>query len=109
MEARLAAVRAVLSEYARRGDPAMAPVVYTAAMQRRNIAPPQGWYHYDLSFLVGCESLTLLKLPAYEDSYGVQLELATANAMGLPIHELEWDEIQGLMNPGDAEVLNNHS
>ena len=98
MKARIAAVTAVLEQYTLRGRPAMAPVAYTATMQVYGVCPPQGWYHYDLGFLMGCESLTLLKLPGYQHSYGVQLELATANTLGIPIHELEWQTIKQLLS-----------
>ena len=105
MKARMAAVTAVLESYTIQGRPAMAPVAYTARMQVFGVCPPQGWYHYDLGFLMGCESLTLLKLPGYEHSYGVQLELATANTIGIPIHELEWETIKELLSAEQATTI----
>lgn len=97
MQARMAAVNAILKQYTQLGIPAMAAVAYTALMQKDDVCPPQGWYHYDLGFLMGCESLTLLKLPGYRHSYGVQLELATANSLGMTIHEIPWADIRKLL------------
>ena len=105
MKARKVAVTAVLEQYTLQGRPAMNSVAYTASMQVYGVCPPQGWYHYDLGFLLGCESLTLLKLPGYEDSYGVQLELSTANILGIPIHELEWDTIKELLSAETITII----
>lgn len=106
MQARLKAVTTVLSHLTKSGEPALAAVAYTSRIQQDDVSPPQGWYHYDLGFLAGCRGLMLLQLPGWERSFGVQLELATANLLELPITERSWENIQHHLEPDTIAVLN---
>ena len=105
MQARLACVAAVLHRYTGEGKPAFAPVYYTQQMQENGAYPPQGWYHYDLSFLAVCESMTLLCIPGFQESSGVQLEIAAANMAGIPVIEVPWPAIAQLIGKQQTAVI----
>lgn len=109
MEARLEAVLAYLKETTKLGIPAYAPVVYTSTVQKNDVRPPQGWYHYDLSFLKVCQSMTLLMMPGYEESFGVKLETGVANALGIPINEVPWDDLKTLLAPHTVEIIEGYN
>lgn len=49
------------------------------------------WQSFDLSMLMKCDALYVLKLEGWQESKGVQHEIKTALTYGLPILELEYD------------------
>ncbi len=48
------------------------------------------WKSYDLSMLLKCDALYVLKLEGWETSQGVQEEIKAAKEIGLPIYELDY-------------------
>ena len=62
-----------------------APTVYTSQLAKSGANPPDGWYTFTLRFLTFCDELVVLKLDGWEDSTGIQLEIATANALKKPV------------------------
>ena len=49
-----------------------------------------GWYHYDLAHLRDCRGgLLALKLPGWEHSFGMQIEIAATLALERPVKLLE--------------------
>ena len=105
MNARLTAVTEILTHLTNNGVTAFAAVAYTSRIQAQGATPPQGWYHYDLGFLAGCQSLTLLKFPGWESSYGVQLELAVANLREIPISDMEWPDIKEFISAETSATM----
>ena len=71
------------------------PVLYTAELQNRGLGsgPPRGWYAFDFAFLRNADRLWVLKLEGWESSIGIALEIAFAEAKGLPIYYNTLDEL----------------
>ena len=63
------------------------------------------WYAFDLRILRKCDSLTVLKIPGWEQSYGVQLEINEANRIGIPVRYLSLEDLNAPLpiNPQNPE------
>lgn len=48
------------------------------------------WHGYSKTLLEKCDALLVIKLPGWEESSGVQGEIAIATARGIPVRYLEW-------------------
>ena len=91
-EARLEAVRHVCGGMVNQGKIVMSPLVYLGELAYRGIHPPQGWYAFDLQLLARCDELVVLQLPGWEDSKGVLVEIAGAQARGMPVRLMPLEE-----------------
>ena len=74
------------------------PVVYSEALLQTDDPrfdgvwePPVGWYEFLLGFLLLSRKLIVLRLPGWEDSFGVQLEIDVARAYCIPIVYLDFE------------------
>ena len=70
----------------------MSPMVYLGELAFRGVHPPQGWYAFDLQFLARSDELLVLQLPGWEESKGVLVEIAAAQARGIPIRLMPLEE-----------------
>ena len=61
------------------------PVLYTAGLQEHGVEPEEGWYQFCLPFLKKADRLIVLMLDGWEDSVGIGLEIAFAQAKDIPI------------------------
>lgn len=84
-EARLEAARHVCGRMVEEGRMVMSPLVYLGELAYKGVHPPQGWYAFDLQLLARCDELLVLQLPGWEDSRGVLVEIAGAQARGMPV------------------------
>ena len=91
-EARLEAVRHVCGRMVNEGKIVMSPLVYLGELAHRGIHPPQGWYAFDLQLLARCDELLVLQLPGWEDSNGLLVEIAAAQARNLPIRLMSLED-----------------
>lgn len=60
-------------------------MVYSGELAQRGYHPPQGWYAWDLQFLARADELLVLQLPGWEQSKGVLVEIAAAQARNIPV------------------------
>ncbi len=91
-EARLEAVRHVCGKMINEGRIVLSPLVYAGELAQRGYHAPQGWYAWDLQFLARSDELVVLQLPGWEDSKGVLVEIAAAQALHLPIRLMPFEE-----------------
>ena len=84
-EARLEAVRHVCGKMIDEGRIVLSPLVYAGELAQRGFHAPQGWYAWDLQFLARADELLVLQLPGWEHSNGILVEIAAAQARGIPI------------------------
>ena len=91
-EARLEAVRYVCGKLIDEGRIVLSPMVYTGELAQRGCHPPQGWYAFDLQFLARSDELLVLQLPGWEHSKGVLVEIAAAQAKGIPVRLMPLEE-----------------
>ena len=84
-EARLEAVRYVCGKMIDEGRIVLSPLVYAGELAQRGFHAPQGWYAWDLQFLARSDELLVLQLPGWEESKGVLVEIAAAQARSIPI------------------------
>ena len=91
-EARLEAVRFVCGSMVDEGRIVMAPLVYLGELAFKGVHPPQGWYAFDLQLLARCDELVVIQLPGWEDSRGVLVEIAAAQARNMPIRLMTLEE-----------------
>ncbi len=67
------------------GVRAYSPIVYTHHIHEAGYTPPDGWYEYDLGMLGMFDVLLVCMLPGWEESLGVQKEIARAKSLRKPI------------------------
>lgn len=91
-DARLEAVRYVCGKLVNDGVIVLSPMVYTGELALRGFHPPQGWYAFDLQFLARADELLVLQLPGWEESKGVLVEIAAAQAKGIPVRLMPLEE-----------------
>ena len=91
-EARLEAVRHVCGKMVNDGRIVMSPLVYLGELAYKGVHPPQGWYAWDLQLLARSDELLVLQLPGWEESRGVLVEIAGAQAKGIPVHCISLEE-----------------
>jgi hypothetical protein len=91
-EARLEAVRYLCGQMVNQGRIVMSPLVYLGELAYKGVHPPQGWYAFDLQLLARCDEMLVLQLPGWEDSRGVLVEIAGAQAKGMPIHLMSLED-----------------
>ena len=80
-----AACRAA-AELMRSGKSVFSPIVSSHPLCRYGLPLDwQFWQRHDLTFLTLCNELIVLKLDGWEQSVGVQAEIAAARALGKPV------------------------
>ena len=84
-EARLEAVRHVCGRLVNEGKIVLSPLVYAGELAQHGFHPPQGWYSWDLQFLARADELLVVQLPGWEQSKGVLVEIAAAQARNIPV------------------------
>ena len=65
----------------------ISPILYTDRLQEL-VTPQFGWYRFDFFLLDMCDVLKVCKLPGWEDSEGIRLEIAHALGCDIPIDYL---------------------
>ena len=91
-EARLEAVRHVCGKMIDEGRIVLSPLVYAGELAQRGFHAPQGWYAWDLQFLARADELLVLQLPGWEESKGVLVEIAAAQARNIPIRLMSLED-----------------
>ena len=91
-EARLEAVRYVCGKMIDQGRIVLSPLVYAGELAQRGYHAPQGWYAWDLQFLARADELVVLQLPDWEQSKGVLVEIAAAQARNIPIRLMSLED-----------------
>ncbi len=91
-EARLEAVRYVCGNLVNEGKIVLSPMVYLGELAFKGVHPPQGWYAFDLQLLARCDELLVLQLPGWEDSKGVLVEVAGAQARSIPVRLMSMED-----------------
>ena len=86
------------------------PILYQSALDEFDndnlvIESCCGWYNFDLIFLKKCDVMKVLKLPGWEQSKGVFMEIGVAKALGIPIEYWEWDDFCRHLNSGFKATL----
>ena len=92
MKERVEAVTDATMALLKRGLFVFSPVVATAQLESRG-EPKEGWYRYCLWLLGHFEKLWVLKLDGWDESRGIQLELAFAMGKGIQTQYIEKDDI----------------
>lgn len=64
----------------------ISPVLYTHNLQNKGAEPLLGWYTLDLALLKKADKMIVLAIEGWKQSIGVQLEIAAAKVLGIPIH-----------------------
>lgn len=92
MEARFLAAEAVLAHLLRTSEWTYSPIVHCHALAKRHDLPTdhEFWGSYNLAMLHRAHNITVLTLPGWEESRGVQQELQWARAIGLSIGFYSW-------------------
>lgn len=91
-EARLEAVRHVCGKMIDEGRIVLSPLVYAGELAQRGFHAPQGWYAWDLQFLARADELLVLQLPGWEESRGVLVEIAAAQARNISIRLMSLED-----------------
>ena len=75
-----------------RGQAVFSPLTYEIPLLQNGLTiAPEDWYTFDLNILRKCHSLTVLTLPGWEQSKGVNLEIQEARRLGLPVYYIDLD------------------
>ena len=89
-EMRFEAACCATAELIRQGKPTFSPVAYSHPLCRYDLPLDwQFWQRIDLDFLAMCSEVVVLTLAGWEQSIGVQAEIAAARTLGKPVSFLE--------------------
>ena len=69
-----------------------APLVYSTAFDITVFKPSMGWYVFLIGFLLKFDRLIVLRIDGWQESFGLQLEIAIAKKHGILIEYLDLDE-----------------
>jgi nucleoside 2-deoxyribosyltransferase len=73
-----------------RGNTVFSPVAHSHPLCRFGLPGDwQFWQRQDLALLAACDEAVVLKLDGWQQSRGVQAEIAAAKALGKPVRFLE--------------------
>lgn len=99
-EQRFEAACRVAAQLTRQGKTVFSPVVHSYHLCQHGLPSDwQFWQQHDLAFLAMCDEVAVLKLDGWQQSIGVQAEIAAAKALGKPVSFLSVDD-QAEENPG---------
>ena len=89
-EERFHAVCACAAELMRAGTHVFSPIAHAYPISRHGLPGDWAyWEAYDRAMLARCDALTVLRLPGWEESTGVQAEIQIARELGLPIEFID--------------------
>lgn len=89
-ELRFVAASRAAAELIRQGQVVFSPIVHSHPIARWGLPLDWGfWERFDRKFLEVCDAVVVLMLPEWEDSQGVQAEIAAARALGKPVTFLD--------------------
>ncbi len=84
------AINAVASALIRDGAAVFSPINYGHAIQHlQDDLSQDEWYRFDLHFLRRCDSLTVVMLPGWKESIGVNIEIHQARELGIPVNYMD--------------------
>ena len=84
------------------------PLTYANALLDKGFdcKTDEWWYEYDIGWLAHCAELVVLKLPGWEESEGVRLEIAVAESLEIPVSYMETPEqFMGLTSERSDDLL----
>lgn len=88
-QARFEAACRAAAELTRQGKTVFAPVVHSYAIAKYGLPDDwKFWQRHDRRFLEACDEVLVLTLPGWEESVGVQAEIAIARELGKPVRLL---------------------
>lgn len=67
------------------GRAAFSPISHSAIIKKHGTLTHEQWVDLDMSFLRLCSCVHVLKLPGWDKSIGVQLEVEEAERLDIPI------------------------
>ena len=90
-EGRYRAACAIAAVMTARGDLVYSPVAHGHGIALSGSLPVSWdfWQRLDRRMLAACDSLTVACVHGWEESHGVQAEIAAAKALGLPIRYVD--------------------
>jgi hypothetical protein len=92
-EQRFEAACRATAELMRSGKSVFSPIVSSHPLCRYGLRLDWGfWQRFDLAFLAMCDEVIVLKLSGWQESVGVQAEIAAARTLGKPVTFLEMPE-----------------
>jgi hypothetical protein len=93
-QARFDAACRAASALIRQGKSVFSPIVYSHVPCQYGLPWYWGfWQQHDLAFLAMCDEVVVLKLDGWQQSVGIQAEIAAAKAFGKPVSFLDVDNV----------------
>ena len=85
---RQAAINMIAGHMIEAGHIVFSPLTYSATLKKAGFTFPeaQQWYRFDRQFMNICNELIVAKLPGWEESKGVNIEIKHADRLDMPIH-----------------------
>ncbi len=75
----------------RSGNSVYCPIAHSHPLCEYGLASDwQFWQEHDLKFLNACDELVVLQLDGWQQSVGIQAEIAAARALGKPVSFIEF-------------------
>jgi len=93
-EARFQAACRAAAELMRRGNIVFSPIAHSHGIAQYGLPKDwQFWEPHDLQHLAVCREVVVLKLDGWQQSQGVQAEIAMARALGKPVSFIEPNDV----------------
>lgn len=78
----------------RQGKIVLSPIVHSHPLCRFGLPGDWGfWQRQDITYLQACDEVVVLKLDGWQQSRGVQAEIAMARALGKPVSFIEPNDL----------------
>ena len=104
VEQRFEAVCRMAADLIRQGKTVFSPIAHSHSICRYGLPGDwQFWKQHDREYLSACDEVVVLKLEGWQESHGVQAEIALARALGKPVSFVAVSG-QAEENPGQAGV-----
>ena len=67
------------------------PLAFLRTLEAGSWKPSKGWYILCLYYLLLCEKMVILRIPGWQDSFGLKVEIREAKKRGIPIEYIDLD------------------
>lgn len=80
----------------KRGELVYSPIAHTHPIAIHGDVDPLAhsiWIPFDTAIMERCDGITVIKMPSWKDSYGVNHEVKEFKKAGKPVRYLSWPEL----------------
>ena len=86
MQSRVIAVQRVAKNMLERGEIVLSPLIHNKSLTDMGLKKnDKFWYDYSCEMLMRCDQVSVLRIPGWYSSAGVNQEISTARSLDIPV------------------------